>query len=174
MEMLGLNDRNFVVDVPSPEQMSALFESSHRKELYKNPLYDIAWCENIIRIIRIYAEQRQKQTTEESLIFTPVLTYMSENIDKSLHIDELAAMVYMQPTYFIKRFRKAFGLPPLAYFNRIKLRHAMGMLAGTDRPISEISASIGIGDSAYFSRLFRKHCGLSPAAYRAQFKRMNT
>lgn len=170
MPLLGLDGQDFVVDVPDPAAMSALFESSHRKELYKNPLYDIAWCENIIHIIRIYAEQRQRLTGSDALVFKPLLEHMTTHMDQSLCIEDMAAIVYMQPTYFIKKFHKAFGLPPLAYFNRLKMYQAMGMLAGTELSVGKIAVAIGVPDAAYFARLFKKHCGLTPVAYRAQFK----
>lgn len=171
MEILGLTEHNFVVDIPDIDEMSSLFESSHRKELYKNPLYDVAWCANIINIIKIYAEERQKQGGKDNLIFKPVLDYMSKNINQSVKTEDLAALVYMQPTYFIKRFRKVYGIPPIAYFNRMKMYKAMGMLAGTELTIEKISREVGIFDTSYFSRVFKKHCGVTPTEYRAEFRK---
>lgn len=171
MELLGLTEHDFVVDIPDIEEMSSLFESSHRKELKKNPLYDVAWCAHILDIIRIYAEERKKQSGEESIIFKPVLEYMSRNIDKTLKNEELASIVHMQHTYFIKKFRKIYGIPPMAYFNRMKMYKAMGMLVGTTLTIEEISRKTGIFDTSYFSRIFKKHCGVSPTEYRAEFRK---
>ncbi|MEE1043547.1 MAG: AraC family transcriptional regulator [Clostridia bacterium] len=171
MGILGLSEGNYVVDVPDVEEMSSLFESSHRKELFKNPLYDVAWCANIINIIRIYAEQRQKQGEKDNAVFKAVLDYMSKNIDKTITTEDLASLVYMQPTYFIKKFRKIFGIPPMAYFNRMKIHKAMGMLAGTDLTIEQISKEIGIFDTSYFARVLKKHCGVTPTEYRAEFKK---
>lgn len=171
MEVLGLTEQNFVVDIPDKDEMSALFESSHRKELFKNPLYDVAWCANIANIIRIYARERAKLNTADSEIFKPALEHMSLNINKSIRIEELASLVYMQPTYFIKRFREAYGMPPLAYFNRMKIYKAMGLLAGTNHTIEEISREIGIFDTSYFTRMFKKHCKVTPTRYRAELKR---
>ena len=63
-------------------------------------------------------------------------------------------------------------MPPITYFNRMKIYKAMGLLAGTDLTIEEISGEIGIFDTSYFARLFKKHCGISPTKYRAEFKKM--
>ncbi len=171
MEVLGLGGQNFVVDIPNKEEMSFLFENSHRKELFKNPLYDVAWCANIINIIRIYAEERQKQSGKDSLIFKPVLEYMINNIDKLVKIEELSSLVYMQPTYFIKRFRKNYGIPPMAYLNRMRMYKAMGLLAGTDISIEEIARNVGVFDTSYFSRIFKKHCNVTPSDYRQEFRK---
>lgn len=170
MKILGLCEQNFVVDIPNKEEMSALFENSQRRELYKNPIYDVAWCANIVNIIRIYAEERKKQSGEENLIFKPVLDFMLQNIDKAIKIEELSAIVYMQPTYFIKRFKQVYGLPPLSYLNRMRMYKAMGQLVGTNLRIEQIAREVGITDISYFARVFKKHCGVTPSEYRVEFK----
>lgn len=170
MEILNLTEENFVVNIPDKDGMSALFESSGRNEMFKDPLYDLAWCANICNIIKIYAREREKLNTAESVIFKPVLEYMSENIQSSINTEELASLVFMQPTYFIKKFHKAYGMPPLAYFNRMKIYKAMGLLAGTKLSIEEIAREVGIFDTSYFTRVFKKHCNVTPTKYRAEFK----
>ena len=171
MELLGLTEDNFVVNVTDAQKVSSLFESSHRKELYQNPLHNIGWCANIINIIRVYANERQKLSSSESQFFKPVLEYMAANYDKNLKTEAFASLVHMQTTYFIKRFKKNYGLPPIAYFNRMKIYKAMGMLSGTDLPIEQISREIGITDTSYFARVFKKYCNITPSQYRSEFKK---
>lgn len=172
MPALGLDENNFVVDIPNKEEMSKLFENSHRKELFKNPLYDVSWCANIINIIRLYAEQRKKQTDKDSILFKPVLEYISKNIDKEIKIKDLASVIYMQPTYFIKKFTGSFGLSPIAYLNRERVFNAMGMLAKTELSIGQIANRVGISDISYFARVFKKYCGITPSEYRTEFKKI--
>ncbi len=52
MDLLGLADGIYVVNINDIEMMNRLFESSYRKELHKNPVCDISWCANIINIIQ--------------------------------------------------------------------------------------------------------------------------
>ncbi len=171
MEMLGLTDDNFVVDIENREKMSELFESSHRKELFKNPLYDVAWCSNILNIIQLYAKERQKLASSVSKIFKPVLAYMTENISSTVKINDLANIACMQPTYFVKKFRESYSLPPLAYFNRMKIHTAMGLLAQTNLSIENIAQQVGVNDTSYFSRMFKKYCNTTPTEYRAEFNK---
>ena len=171
MQVLGLDEGEFVVDIPEKEKMSELFEGCARRELFANPIYDMAWCANILNIIRMYAEQRGKVGASERAVFKPVLEYMSENIAKNMTVEELSSVVFMQPTYFIRQFGKVFGLSPIAYLNRMKMYKAMGMLASTDTSIEKIAREIGITDTSYFARLFKKHACVTPSEYRAQFKK---
>lgn len=172
MSTLGLDEYNFVVDVPNTKEMTTLFENSSRKELNKNPIYDVGWCANIINIIKIYAEERSRQTDKDGLLFKPVLEYIHQNIDKNITIENLSSAAYIQPTYFIKKFKNSFGLPPIAYLNRERVFKAMGLLAKTELSISQISTSVGISDVSYFARMFKKHCKVTPSEYRAEFKKI--
>ncbi len=171
MEAFGMCDGNFVVDIENKNEMSRLFESAYRKELNKNPLYDIIWCSNILTIINIYCEARGAKKENGRLYFSEVIQYMENNLDKSVKIDDLASIVYMQSTYFIRKFKKEFGVPPLTYFSQLKLYKAMELLITTDLSVEEISFRLGISDSAYFSRFFKKICKTTPTEYRKAFQK---
>ncbi len=170
MDFLKLREKDFVVDVPDIDLLRHLYENSCRFELFKDPLYDIGWCANIVNIIKIYAEARRKQNAAEGYRFGAVLEYMMQHLEQPITTEELAELVYMQPTYFIKRFKAAYGLPPIAYLGRLRLYKAMEYLASTDLAIDKIAQEIGITDASYFARVFRKHCGVTPSEYRAAFK----
>lgn len=172
MESLGLCGQNFVVDIPNPGEMTKLFENSSLIEFSKNPLHDLGWCANILNIIKIYADERQKHSDKKALIFKPVLEYMEKNIKNQISTDELASLVYMQNTYFIKKFNDIFGLPPISYLNRMRIYKAMGMLSGTDISVEEIAEMTGFSDASYFARVFKKQCKVPPTVYRAEFRKI--
>jgi AraC-like DNA-binding protein len=48
-----------------------------------------------------------------------------------------------------------------------RLTQAKRLLAGTDLPVAEVAAQVGIADYNYFSRLFRRETQMSPRRYRA-------
>ena len=170
MNALGLTETNFVVDIPQKDEMSQLFENAYRKELFRNPIYDLAWCANTINIIRLYAEARQKQNSRHQDLFRPTLQYMSDHLADPITTEELAAQIHMQTNYFIRRFKTAYGLPPIAYLGRLRLYKAMELLASTDDSVEQISKAVGIADSSYFSRFFKKNCGITPREYRNAFR----
>lgn len=171
MKELGLCEGDFVVDVADCEGMKSYFEDSSRVELQKNPIYDIGWCANIMNIIKEYVIGRQKRTLEEEVLFQPVLRYMRENIGRQIGNEELAAVAFMQTSYFIRRFKKAYGLPPHTYLAKMRMNRAMELLASTTLSIDSIAKSVGVPDVSYFSRMFKKHSGIAPTAYRAAFRK---
>ena len=170
MELFGVTESNYVVSLEDTEEMKKLFESSYRTEMNKNPLYDVAWCSSLLSIINIYCRARQKNDGNGKAFFAPVIKYMEKNLAEPVKVEELAAVVYMESTYFIRRFKKEFGVPPLTYFIQMRMYRAMEYLSGTTLSIEEISPLIGITDSAYFSRLFKKFCKTSPSEYRKAFR----
>lgn len=172
MHALGLSDSDFLVDISDQDELRQLFENSCHVELFRNPVYDIGWCANILNMIRLYAEARQAQTLGGDELFAPVLSYMTAHLDNTVTTEELADLVHMQPTYFIRRFKASYGLPPIAYLGRLRLYKAMELLSSTTLSIEQISTEVGIQDSAYFARFFKKNCGVTPSEYRNAFKRL--
>lgn len=170
MDILGLCEHSFVVNIPEKETMSKLFENSFRKELYKDPIYDVGWCSNILSIIKYYAEAHRSQSKKNSELFAPVIKYMKDNMKTLIKTEDLCTLVYMQPTYFIRRFKEFFSIPPQSYLAHLRLCKAMELLASTEYSIDKISEEVGISDSSYFARVFKKSCGISPSEYRNAFK----
>ncbi len=171
MQLLGLTESPYAVDVADVPFMRTLFEGSHRKELYKDALYDIGWCANILNIIKTYATAHRKYESADALSLLPAIECMKANLDRTFKTEELAACVHMQTTYFIRRFTAAYGCPPQNYFRHLKLYRAMRLLATTDWSIEDVSRAVGIPDTSYFSRFFKQNCHLTPRDYRAAFKR---
>ena len=148
---------NYVIDVEDTELVSKWFETSLRHEVNKNAVYDLVWCSNLMNIITTYVTERTKRD-KRVLPFREVIRHMDKQIYGSVTVEELARLACMQPTYFIRRFKFAFGATPIAYFNKLKVYKAMTLLSSTDDSFQKIAASLGLTDAAYFSRMFRKYC----------------
>ena len=81
----------------------------------------------------------------------------------------LAARAHVTPTYLVRLFRSATGLPPIAYLNRRRNERAAALLVHGDAPIGAIGAQVGWPDANYFSRIFRRQFALTPTVYRQRF-----
>lgn len=165
---LGLENGDYVVRHNSNEMISDLFESSVRYELNQSILYDVIHSSNVLSLIKIFATLKTEQDNISKL-FLPVISYMKEHLDKQIKISELAELVYMEETYFIKKFKKALGDSPITYLNKLKIYRAMSYLVERSFSLSEISRKIGIYDSSYFSKLFKSYTGITPMEYRGIF-----
>jgi len=95
------------------------------------------------------------------------LSWIDQNLHRTIGIGELAARAAMSERTFLRRFREATGVSPVEYLVRSRIRRAMEFL---DRrtvklSISEIASRCGFEDSNYFSRQFRRKTGKSPSEY---------
>lgn len=150
--------------------MNRLFESSSFIGEQKDPIHSILWSANLLTIIQIYYNARKKQHALKDMRFLPVLDYMRLHMQEPITIEELAALVSMKPTYFIRRFKQNYAISPMVYLKSLRIHKAMELMLNTEANIEDISKMVGIEDPAYFSRWFKKSCGLSPMEYKKLFK----
>jgi transcriptional regulator GlxA family with amidase domain len=168
-ERLGRKALHPVVDVPDKERMSALFETSLRHEMGKDPTFELIARTNLAEIIGTFASLSFEREEKEAP-FKEVTDYMEAHLEGQVKVDTLAEIACMQTTYFIKKFGEAFGTSPINYLNKLRIYRAMTRLASTDDTIDNISKSCGFFDNSYFSRVFRGFVGTTPREYREIFK----
>ncbi|MEV6302936.1 AraC family transcriptional regulator [Actinoplanes sp. NPDC051861] len=86
-------------------------------------------------------------------------------------LGELADELHLAPSYLIRLFKSATGLPPIAFLHRHRVEIAAEMLLHSDRTVRAIADTVGWPDQNHFARRFRAHYGLSASEYRARFAR---
>lgn len=97
------------------------------------------------------------------------LKLIDEDLTNSWTLTSLASRAHVEPTYFIRLFREAIGLPPMAYLNRRRLELATNLLRRSDVSVAEVALQAGWPDANYFSRYFNRNFGMTPTRYRARF-----
>lgn len=123
----------------------------------------------LMKILSCFVDHSNKTSTikmnaEKSL--RPVLLYIEKNYKNDISIKELADYVHLHPNYFIKAFKKQFGVPPIQYINKLRLTKAKSALANTSSTIQEIAIECGFNGQSQFSKAFRQMFDISPSAYR--------
>ena len=94
----------------------------------------------------------------------PVLTYMRNNLDHPLAVDDLADRAGMSRAAFDRHFRAATGLPPLKYLKAIRLNDA-AMLIANGATITHAASRVGYASPSQFSREFKRHFGTTPRVW---------
>ena len=79
-------------------------------------------------------------------------------------LEELAAHTGVGAFVLSRAFRAAYGLPPHAYLNQVRVDRARSLLL-QGRRASEVAAEVGFADQPHLTRHFRRHLGVPPAAY---------
>lgn len=94
------------------------------------------------------------------------LTRIETEYDQPLRLDDLASAAHLSPAQFSRVFKETFGISPIQYLIRLRIKHACHLLQRHNIPIADVAAQVGFVDFNYFSRQFKQVMGQSPRAYR--------
>ncbi|WP_052351983.1 AraC family transcriptional regulator [Deinococcus pimensis] len=96
---------------------------------------------------------------------------LEEDLTYDWSLAELAERLNLAPAYFVRVFKPATGLSPMAYLARLRAERAAELLIRTDLPVADIAARVGWPSPDHFARRFRQHFNVSASQYRARFTR---
>ena len=89
-------------------------------------------------------------------------------------VSQMAAIGRLEERTFLRRFRKATGLKPTEYSQRLRVGRAREMLEFTSQTIDQIAWAVGYRDSGAFRKVFQNVVGLPPTTYRRRFAVANS
>jgi AraC family transcriptional regulator len=95
-----------------------------------------------------------------------VMDYVNNNLDKSISLEELAAVAAFSPFHFHRIFVAVTGESVNYFTNRIRLEKAARLLKFSRNAIAGIAEECGFSSSSTLSRAFKQYFGISPSAYR--------
>ncbi len=119
------------------------------------------------RLEKLLLEQRSADEKREiHPKIAEIIHYIGEHYQEISNIGEIADHFYFSKYYLSHIFVKNAGVSIGVYLLNLRLANASRMLAGTDRPVSEISEACGFRSVTHFCNTFRKHTKMSPVQYR--------
>lgn len=166
---LQFNQYHFQNDNDVSELINKLMRVCSSESIVKNIYADLNLKELLIRLVQSqYLEQISKdsQSNSNSGRLQFVLDYIRNHITDKILVDDLSARSHMNRSAFFKLFKDQFGITPVEYINRERVRLAKHLLTDSNLSVTEISWQSGFNDPNYFVRLFKKVEGITPGAYR--------
>lgn len=112
----------------------------------------------------INTDQDYKQRDLASI--EKVIYFMQSHYHGTIKLNDLANLVYMNPSYFSRFFKKVNGLSPMDYLSRVRIQEASKLLLNTDSSILEIACQCGFNNATNFNKTFKKIQGCRPSTYR--------
>ncbi len=111
-------------------------------------------------------EDRSLPPSQIETEFWPMIAWLSENMEKSINLADMAAKTNHSESYFRSLFKCQLGVSPGTYFVNMKMDKSARLLSETLMPIKEVSAKIGYKEITHFYRAFKAYHGITPRDYR--------
>lgn len=99
-------------------------------------------------------------------IVDTIRDYMDHHFQENLSRDDLSRLVFLNPDYLSRLFKKEMGLSISSYLIQKRIDLAKDLLSTTRTPVSVISSQAGYDNFAYFTKVFKEKTGMSPNEYR--------
>ena len=103
----------------------------------------------------------------ENDIVEKVQHYVNKHYNEELTLGKIAAILYMNPAYLGRVFRKKTGQSFNDYLVATRIRNAKLMLQRRDMYIGDVAHAVGYESLNYFFKLFKEQTGVTPARYRS-------
>lgn len=97
--------------------------------------------------------------------------YIDNSPEEHMTLTALASKCFYNPSYFSRVFKHKFGSSPTEYIKNRRIERAMALLENEDISIEQIIQRSGFSDRSTFYHAFSKKNGMTPAEYRAKFKK---
>ncbi len=165
---LRFNKYHFENDTEVTDIINKLIRVCSSGDKAKNIYADLSLKELLIRLVQSQHLQQVKIESEDKGNHTRlhyVLRYINEHLTDHISMDVLCRKAYLSRNVFFRWFRQQFGVTPLEYINRERIRLAKQLLADERNSITAVSQLCGFSDVNYFVRLFKKSEGITPGAY---------
>ncbi|MDU1892603.1 MAG: AraC family transcriptional regulator [Dysgonomonas sp.] len=147
------------------EEIYNVLSDSHDDSTLQYANFGLSYFLGSLMYIKTYRDSKSSDKYGTSLIHLAT-HYMNENIDKKLKLTDIADYFGYSTSYFYRLFFKNTGVPPMEYFNQLKIQRSCFYLLNSTMKVNQISIRVGFDDPYYYSRLFKKVMGVSPARYR--------
>lgn len=113
----------------------------------------------------------QGQHSHEDEEILQAQTFIEENYQDPISIEQVAAKVNMSKRNFIRRFKHATRNTPQEYLQRVKIESAKKALERSDEAISSLMFNSGYNDVKAFRKVFKQITGLTPQDYRKKYNK---
>ena len=98
-----------------------------------------------------------------------IVTYLRDNYPRKISMAEVAKQAGISVSKQERLFKKAFGITPLVYLQKIRLNSACDNLVRTRKDLADIAVTSGFNDQSNMTRSFRTELNITPLKFRKKY-----
>ncbi|HSB02071.1 MAG TPA: AraC family transcriptional regulator [Anaerolineales bacterium] len=95
--------------------------------------------------------------------------YIEDCFAEGMTLNKLAQEVALSPYYLLRVFHAEVGMPPYAYLESVRIRHAQQLIKA-GRALAEVAIQAGFSSQSHMTRHFKKIIGVTPGQYARQVR----
>lgn len=120
----------------------------------------------LVGMLTAQRAEQQLSANSNQMLVRRMVEYLREHYGEDLSLDEMAAMLPISKTYFLRLFQRVMGTTPYNFLVCHRITQAKELLVLTDLPVGEVSRRVGFNSESNFSTRFAAMTGQSPSQYR--------
>lgn len=171
-EKLRQTDEPLVVDLPNAAAWdNTCFLAMHNDVVSFDVPFHLLRTACMAKLAAYYATARNAAAIPNAdRSIESVSLYMQAHPNGSATVAEIAEHFGIEPSYFIRKFKKAFGCTPKKYYDKLRADAAADMLLHTEQSPLAISKKVGFSSLKYFNSFFTERIGVTPEEYRRLYQ----
>lgn len=160
-----------------PIEIHDSYEASNDGAKIIELLESLEHCSNVVELkkesILLLEKLRALNSAlkNESSAIYKLKTYISENLDKDISLNDLAQLVNYNPNYLSDYFKKETGENVNKYIMHLRIEKAKHLLSDPKVKCKDVAINVGYKDLNYFTRIFKTAIGITPKEYQKIFAR---
>jgi AraC-like DNA-binding protein len=125
----------------------------------------------LVGLIRRYADisYTEHKLGREKTVVKQVCDYIEENFARGVSLRELAQYTALSPYYLLRLFRAQVGMPPYAYLENVRVRHAQKRIE-RGQLLVDVALESGFSSQSHMTRHFKRILGVTPGQYAQQVR----
>lgn len=116
-----------------------------------------------------YLSKNNQQSHQEKDILAISTSYIHENLNSRISVEDVATFVNMGYEKFRKLFTNHYNISPGNYIIHKRIEASQRLLAQSDLSIKEVAIQLGYLDTYTFSKQFKKITGRTPSDFQKIF-----
>ncbi|MFD1177958.1 helix-turn-helix domain-containing protein [Paenibacillus puldeungensis] len=143
-----------------------LYTGKTNDQLLAHSLYSIEDMEEYLRYLVNTAMEYRDFAAETKSVAEEIKQYIHAHYGDDLTRNGLAEVVYLNPDYLARLFKKETGVSLGSYVIQVRIQEAKQLLEATNLSVYVIANKVGYANYSYFSKLFKQEVGLTPNEYK--------
>ncbi|MDU7474833.1 MAG: AraC family transcriptional regulator [Paenibacillus macerans] len=143
-----------------------LYAGRANDQLLAQSLHSLEDMEEYVKYLVNTAMAYRNFAAEPKTVAEEIKQYIHAHYGDELTRSDLAEVVYLNPDYLARLFKKETGVSLGSYVIQVRISAAKQLLKTTNLSVYAVANKVGYANYSYFSKLFKQEVGVTPNEYK--------